>query len=129
MDDNQQDYQQDGQQHDEQTPQGEMHVEQPDNNGDHHNEHSDNDAPQSSAANPQLDDVKRRALDALTPLLGNLDMDAERKFDICMNAIRFTDNKDLADVALQAALAIPEEGAKAEALVELVNEINYLQQA
>lgn len=88
-------------------------------------EDSTQETPQGNA----LDSVKKRALEALTPLIDGLDLDAERKFDICMSALRFTDNKDLADVALNAALAIEEKGAKAEALVELVNEINYLQQA
>lgn len=76
----------------------------------------------------ELDSVKKRALQALTPLLGSLDVDPERKFDICISAMRFTDNKDLAATALDTALAIKEDGTKAEALVELINEINYLQQ-
>jgi hypothetical protein len=78
----------------------------------------------------KLEEVKRRAMHTLTPLIADIqDMDPERKFDICLSAMRYTDNKDLADAALEAALAIDETGTKAEALVELINEINYLQQA
>lgn len=78
----------------------------------------------------KLEDVKARAMKALTPLLSEIkDMDPERKFDICISAMRYTDDKELANAALEAALAIEETGTKAEALVELINEINYLQQA
>jgi poly-gamma-glutamate capsule biosynthesis protein CapA/YwtB (metallophosphatase superfamily) len=80
--------------------------------------------------NDHLEDVKRQAMHALTPLLADIkDMDPERKFDICMSAMRYTDNKELANAALEAALDINENSTKAEALVELINEINYLQQA
>lgn len=84
--------------------------------------------PEPTAATNQLDDIKKQALEALTPIIDNLDIDPERKFDICISAMRFTDDKAIAKVALEAALAIEEKGPKAEALVELVNEINYLQQ-
>jgi hypothetical protein len=80
--------------------------------------------------NNNLEEVKRRAMHELTPLIADVQgMDPERKFEISLSAMRYTDNKDLANVALEAALAIAEKGAKAEALVELINEINYLQQA
>lgn len=85
---------------------------------------------ESTPADSKMEDVKARAMKALTPLLSEIqDMDPERKFDICISAMRYTDDKDLADAALEAALAIEETGTKAEALVELINEINYLQQA
>jgi hypothetical protein len=93
------------------------------------NGQNSNSVPAENNQNDFLDGVKKRALESLTPLLGSLDTDPERKFDICINAMRLTDNKGLADTALSAALAIEEKGTKAEALVELVNEINYLQKA
>ena len=72
--------------------------------------------------------VKEQATEALIPVIDNLtSIGAERKFDICLNAMRYTDNEGLAGVALSAALAIEEAGTKAEALVELINEIDYLQ--
>lgn len=71
--------------------------------------------------------VKRQALAALAPLLGSLQTNPERKFEICMSAMRFTDDASLAAVALDAALAIEDNGPKAEALVELINEIDYLE--
>lgn len=82
----------------------------------------------NQAAPDALDAVKQRALKELVPVLDDLKgLEPERKFDICIAAMRYTDNKLLAETALDAALAIEEKGTKAEALVELVNEINYLQ--
>ena len=83
---------------------------------------------QVSEQHVDLENVKQRAQSALAPLMGEVEMEAERKFDICMSAIRMTDNRDLVEVALEAALAIEAKGTKAEALVELINEISYLQQ-
>ncbi len=80
-----------------------------------------------SQENALLSKVKSKAMDALVPLLDNIqDIDPERKFDICINAMRYTDNKALAEPALDAALAIADPGPKAEALVELINEVVYL---
>lgn len=84
---------------------------------------------QTPESDPRLASAKRRALEELAPLLGNLDVDPDRKFEICMSAIRLTDNRELVDAALEAALAIPDAGSKAEALVELVTEITYLEQS
>ena len=80
--------------------------------------------------NSNLESIKSRAIEELTPIIDSLDnMDPERKFDICLTAMRYTDNHDLAEPALKAAMAIQEKGTKAEALVELINEINYLEKA
>jgi hypothetical protein len=78
--------------------------------------------------NEKLEAVKKNAMDALTPIIDSLDdVDPERKFDICMSAMKLTDNKQLAETALNCALQIPEKGTRAEALVELINELNYQQ--
>jgi hypothetical protein len=82
---------------------------------------------QAAPATDSLEDAKRQAMEALTPLLAELEVGPERKFALSMSAIRLTNNKDLVQGALQAALAIPENGPKAEALLELVTEIDYLQ--
>lgn len=75
-----------------------------------------------------LTQVKAKALKALVPLIEEVrNVSPERKFDICLSAIRLTDSSELAQAALDAALAIEENGTKAEALVELINEINYLE--
>lgn len=86
------------------------------------------DTENKSASKQNLDEVKQKALAALVPVISNLSsVGPERKFDICLTAMRFTDNSELAGTALEAALSIEEAGTKAEALVELINEIDYLQ--
>lgn len=90
------------------------------------------DAPEQTAVtgSKNLDEVKRRALEALAPTLSSLeDMDPERKYSLCINALRATDNESLAEPALEAALQIADQSTKAEALIEIITEVNYLQQA
>ena len=95
---------------------------------------SDNQAESQTGTEPKkndkLEEVKQRAMQALVPVMKDLDgIDPERRFDICLTAMRYSDDADLAGVALDAALAIEDNGPKAEALVSLINEINYLEQA
>lgn len=104
--------------------------------GDQSNQTDNSNTDLQDATDPQatmhndLSNIKRRAIEALTPLLSNIqNTSPERKFDICLSAIRFTGNKGLAEPALEAALKIEEADAKAEALVELINEIDYLGQS
>jgi hypothetical protein len=90
----------------------------------------DSPQPTTNDGDANLDSIKTKAIEALTPIIDSLDnMDPERKFDICLTALRYTDNHHLAESALNAAMAIQEKGTKAEALVELINEINYLENA
>lgn len=82
----------------------------------------------SATSSPELEAAKQKAMQALVPLIDHLQgVDPETKFDISLKAMRFTDNKDLVNTVLDAAMAIRDESSKAEALVELINEINYLQ--
>jgi hypothetical protein len=93
------------------------------------NEQDENHESNDVETDVKIDLVKKRALQALAPLLGSLNTNPERKFEICMSALRFTDDKNLAEIALEAALSIEDNGPKAEALVELINEIDYLQKS
>lgn len=115
-----------------QQDQGHQDQPQYDDNsqGQYQDQGQQNDQPAAAApeTDQHLTEAKKRALAALVPLMGDLEVDPEQKFNMCMNAIRSTDNKELVPAALDAALAIEDKRAKAEALVELVNEINYLQQ-
>lgn len=85
-------------------------------------------APQAPAAMPvtsDLLDIKQQALQQLTPLVGHLDQSAEEKFRTTMMMIQAADNADLIKVAYDAALQIPDEKVRAQALLDIVNEINY----
>jgi hypothetical protein len=87
----------------------------------------------ASAAAPvtisdDLLDIKQGALQQLTPLLGHLDQTAEEKFRTTMMMIQASDNQDLLKTAYEAAQQIEDEKTRAQALLDVVNEINYFTQ-
>lgn len=84
--------------------------------------------PTSDSADPLLG-IKQDALQSLSPLLGHLDQTAEEKFRTTMMLIQATDNKDLIKDAYTAAKDISDEKTRAQALLDVVNEINYFTQA
>jgi len=75
--------------------------------------------------NDPLFGIKRDALQALSPLLGHLDQTPEEKFRTTMMLIQATDNKNLLNDAYEAAKAISDDKTRAQALLDVVNEINY----
>lgn len=84
------------------------------------------DVPEHGSEN--LDELKKQALGALSPLVDKLDQSPEEKFNTTMMLIQANDNKDLLPKAYEAAQAIPDEKVKAQALLDVVNEINYFSQ-
>jgi hypothetical protein len=70
-------------------------------------------------------ELKQQALQQLTPLVGHLEQSPEEKFRTTMMMIQAADNADLIKVAYDAALQIPDEKVRAQALLDIVNEINY----
>lgn len=81
--------------------------------------------------NPQGDgllNLKQQALQQLSPLLDHLDQSAEEKFRTTMMMIQATDNQDLIKTAYEAAQKIGDEKTRAQALLDIVNEINYFTQ-
>ncbi len=75
-----------------------------------------------------LDELKRKALEALSPLVDELDQTPEEKFHTTMMMVQAADNKDLLPKAYEAAQAIDDDKVKAQALLDVVNEINYFSQ-
>lgn len=73
----------------------------------------------------QLLDIKQQALQQLTPLVGHLDQSAEEKFRTTMMMIQASDNHELVQTAYEAAQQITDEKVRAQALLDIVNEINY----
>jgi len=73
----------------------------------------------------ELLDLKGKALQSLQPLVSHLDQSPEEKFKTTMMLIQATDNSDLVKQAYEAANQIPDEKARAQALLDVVNEINY----
>lgn len=75
-----------------------------------------------------LADIKQKALQELSPLVSHLEQDPLDKFKTTMMMIQASDNKNLIPEAYNAAQAITDEKAKAQALLDIVNEINYFTQ-
>lgn len=73
-----------------------------------------------------LDDIKLNALKELRPLMDKVELPAEEKFDTYLMLIRSTDDKSLIGPAHTAAQGISDEKRKAEALLEIIKEIDYL---
>ncbi|MDB5166963.1 MAG: hypothetical protein JWN26_108 [Candidatus Saccharibacteria bacterium] len=73
-----------------------------------------------------LSDIKKEALSDLRPLVGKLDIPSEEKFDTYLLLIRSTDDKSLIAPAYAAAQAITDEARKAQALLDVIKEIDYL---
>lgn len=72
--------------------------------------------------------IKQQALQELTPLVSHLDQTPEEEFRTTMMMIQASDNQDLVQKAYAAAQKIEDEKAKAQALLDIVNEINYFTQ-
>ncbi|MET0779429.1 MAG: hypothetical protein ABWY71_01205 [Candidatus Saccharimonadales bacterium] len=81
-----------------------------------------------TAVPDDLISIKQQALQQLSPLVGHLDQSPEEKFRTTMMMIQASDNADLVKDAYAAAQQIPEEKARAQALLDVVNEINYFTQ-
>lgn len=78
----------------------------------------------SGPANDLLD-IKQQALQQLSPLVDHLDQTPEEKFRTTMMMIQASDDQSLVGVAYEAAKQINDEKTKAQALLDIVNEINY----
>jgi hypothetical protein len=74
----------------------------------------------------EIQSVKQRAVEALGPLVDGLDAPADRKFEIYMTALRASASSHLLAKALSAAEQIENPNAKAEALIDSINEATYL---
>jgi hypothetical protein len=82
----------------------------------------------TDATDEGLIDVKQKALDELFPLIDKLDQTSEEHFKTLMMIIQASDNHTLIEKAYQIAQTIDDEKARAQALLDIVNEINYFTQ-
>ena len=78
-----------------------------------------------AVAHDDLLSLKQEALTSLSPLVHNLELEAEEKFKTLMMLIQASDDHNLVKEAYEAAQAIPDEKVRAQALLDVVNEINY----
>ena len=77
----------------------------------------------------ELDSIKLEALNELRPLVDKLDVPADEKFDTYLLLLRSTDDKSLIAPAHEAAKAITDEARRAQALLDIIKEIDFLSQS
>jgi hypothetical protein len=76
----------------------------------------------------ELIEIKQKALSELVPLIDKLDQPPQEKFRTIMMMIQASDDQHLVEKAYESAHAIEDEEARAQALLDIVNEINYFTQ-
>ena len=85
-------------------------------------------APRTDTADESGDDllgIKQQALQELSPLVEHLEQTPEEEFRTTMMMIQASDNSALIKKAYAAAQRIANEKVRAQALLDIVNEINY----
>lgn len=78
------------------------------------------------ATDSALDGIKKDALNELRPLVDKLNVPPEEKFDTYLLLLRSTDDTSLIGPAHDAAKDIPDEARRAQALLDVIKEIDYL---
>lgn len=73
-----------------------------------------------------LETIKKDALNELRPLVDKLTVPPEEKFDTYLLLLRSTDDTSLIGPAHDAAKEIPDEARRAQALLDIIKEIDYL---
>lgn len=72
-----------------------------------------------------LDSIKSLAISELRPLIGKLNASPEDKFDTILLLIRTTDDSSLIPMAYETARAITEDTRRAQALLDVIKEVDY----
>lgn len=80
----------------------------------------------TSADTTGLEGIKKDALNELRPLVDKLTVPPEEKFDTYLLLLRSTDDTSLIGPAHEAAKEIPDEARRAQALLDVIKEIDYL---
>jgi hypothetical protein len=94
----------------------------------HGTNNSSDDLIDTNSAVNDLVDIRQHALTELAPLMDQLDLGPEEKFRTVMMVIQASDDQNLIKDAYEAAHGITDEKARAQALLDIVNEINYFAQ-
>lgn len=84
--------------------------------------------PGDEGESSDLLNLKRQALQQLSPLVGHLEQNPEEQFRTTMMMIQASDDQSLLQKAYDAAQKIEDEKTRAQALLDVVNEINYFTQ-
>lgn len=73
-----------------------------------------------------LDEVKLEAINELRPIIDKLNLPPDEKFDTYLLLIRCTDDRSLVPPAHEVAKQIEDESRRAQALLDIIKEIEYL---
>lgn len=79
----------------------------------------------ASHGHEELEVIKKHALEELRPLVDKLDLPPEEKFDILLLIIRSTDDEELVGKAHETSIEIQDETRKAQALLDIIKEVDY----
>jgi hypothetical protein len=85
-------------------------------------------APTGTTGSSELLDIKQQALQQLTPLVDHLEQSPKEEFRTTMMMIQATDNQDLIKKAFDAAQKFQDDKERAQAFLDIINEINYFTQ-
>ncbi len=91
-------------------------------------DNADSPAAAPAATPEELLSIKQEALQQLSPLVGHLDQTPEEKFHTSMMMIQASDDQSLIQTAFEAAKEITDDKTRAQALLDIINEINYFTQ-
>jgi hypothetical protein len=83
-------------------------------------------APAMTGVGDDLESIKKDALNELRPLVDKLNVAPEEKFDTYLLLLRSTDDQALIAPAHEAARNIADEARRAQALLDVIKEIDYL---
>lgn len=83
------------------------------------------DSAPAADSSDDLDQIKQDALAQLSPIVSELDQAPEEKYRTLMMLIQASDDQTLIKSAYEAANRIDDKKVRAEALLNIVNEINY----
>ena len=92
------------------------------------NTNSDYSSSNPSTTDDNLDVIKKDALQQLEPLVDQLELSTEERFKTTMMMLQASDNQSLIKKAYELAQQIDNPKVKAQALLDIVNEINYFNQ-
>jgi hypothetical protein len=86
-------------------------------------------APSMPTLPDDLASIKKEAIGELRPLVDKLEVSPEEKFDTYLLLIRSTDDRSLIAPAHTAAQSIADETRRAQALLDIIKEIDFLSQS
>jgi hypothetical protein len=95
-------------------------------------DHSATNAPADAAMNggagnaDSIEQIKISALQELRPLMQHIELTPEERFEKYLMMLRASDDPSLIEPTYGAAQQISSEKLKAQALLDVINEINYL---